>query len=808
MKPYQWLLLVVLVALTTFFIYRTSDTSPREKHGIDLNWRFTLSDPSGAHRVDFDDTGWRVVSLPHDWMIEQPVARDNPSGAANGFYPGGIAWYRKTLSPVNFEEDQRYFLVFDGVYMNSDVWFNGVSLGSHAYGYIGFHYDITSHIRTDTANVIAVRTDCSQLPVDRWYPGAGIYRHVHLVSTHHLHFPLQSNTVKTTVEDETATISVSIGIANEGERSRRFKLKSDLLDPDGNLLSSQITSRFLEAGQRMEVSESHTVEQPLRWSPDHPHRYRVKNYLVSNKRVLDNQSTAFGIRTVQFEPDSGLILNGEKVFMKGVCIHHDGGGFGAAVPEATWERRLVRLKKLGVNALRLAHNPHAPEVLDMCDSLGFLVINEMYDTWELPWEDQNGDFDFEETWREDLTRFIRRDINHPSVILWSLGNETIEQLEAPQRGIRWYRDLIELTRSLDPTREVTCAMHPGNASEGHEIPSSMIFLSPVVSYNYRTDSFASWREQYPRMVWIASETKPYNENHSEPFESISYLDNSWQDMTSAIAGQFIWAGIDYLGESMGWPDRGYRHGLLTTTGRIKPHAWYTASIYSEEPMVKLAVLDRHLADSLNRLDHNQLRWAAPPVARHWTFPHDTLEKQVLVYTNCQEVELTLNENHLQSLGRENFPDGVIRTRIPYVPGTLTVTGRYQAEDGTVTLVRDTLETAGKPASLAMEPDKPGMKADGKDVVHITTRVVDASGVQNPWSNHRVNYRVDGPARLELIDNGDPADHTPYRASSRRVLGGEHMVVIRSMPEPGDLIISATAEGLESARLKIESANRP
>jgi beta-galactosidase len=510
-----------------------------------------------------------------------------------------------------------------------------------------------------------------------------------------------------------------------------------------------------------------------------------------------------GFRSVGWDPGRGFLLNGEKVILKGVCLHHDGGELGAAVPMESWRRRFMLLKELGVNAIRFAHNPHSPEVLDLCDRMGFLVIDEMYDKWETGWDGEMNDW-FTDTWKEDLANFIRRDRNHPSVILWSVGNEVVEQLEDPVKAVEWYDNMIELVRSVDPTRMVTCALHPGNPERGNEVPSRMMHLSPVVSYNYRTDSFSSWHEKYPGLVFIATETKPYGTSRKKNYQEISFAGNSWNDMEEYVAGQFIWAGIDYLGESMGWPDRGFRHGLLETSGFIKPYAWYIGSRYREDPMVKLTVKDSIVADSLNRLKSWQSSWAGAPLADHWSFEPDGSLKEIVIFTNCNRVELHLNGRLVDTLRPASFEDGVIKKRIRYEPGRLVAHALYEESGGRNGKVSDTLQTSASAYALAMDPDREQIAPGNPELVHITTKVLDSLGILDPHSRHRVNYNVDGPGRIRAIDNGDLADHTPKGAVSREVRRGRQLLILQAGNEPGDVIVKASAEGLKPATVKIKT----
>ncbi|MCP4310522.1 MAG: glycoside hydrolase family 2 protein, partial [Bacteroidetes bacterium] len=668
-------------------------------------------------------------------------------------------------------------------------------LGSHAYGYASFHHDISALVRTDTLNVIAVRTDCGKMPADRWYSGAGIFRPVRLIATNSLHIPLRGEFISSGIDSTgEAEMKVSLEIQNDGRREQRFEIRYDIVDPGGRLVAEGKSTHFLESGETDTVVNHFRIQDPALWSPETPERYSVNCYLMDRNKLIDHTRTMHGIRSARFDPERGFVLNGEKKILKGVNLHHDGGELGAAVPMESWRRRLTILKELGVNSLRLAHNPHSPGLLELCDEMGFMVINEMYDKWE----------EITNHWESDLSGFIRRDRNHASVILWSLGNETIEQLDHPKRGVEIYSDLMELVKSIDPTREVTCGLHPGNERDGHEVPSSLMHVSPVVSYNYRTDSFNTWHSQYPDLVFIATETKAYATNTPEDYNVIDYSGNSWNDMEEFVAGQFIWAGIDYLGESAGWPDRGLRNGLMLTNGFIKPHAWYIGSVYRDDPMVKLTVVDKQLADSLNGLTSWQKSWVGAPLVDHWTFGRETDSGEVVVFTNCKKVELHLNSKLIVSLERSAFADGVIRSMVPYEPGKMVATAFFEDERGRKRQISDTLVTAGQPNSLSMRPDRRQLTANSMEVVHITTRVVDSAGTLNPNSRHRVSYTLDGPGKIRVIDNGDLSDHTSPDASSREVRRGKQLLILQAGSNPGDLIISASAEGLKPSRLKIKS----
>ena len=506
---------------------------------MDFGWKFFLGDPASAQAPGFDDGGWRKVNVPHDWSVELPVAESNPSGTAGGFFAGGIGWYRKTFSIPPEWKNRTFGLEFDAIFRNSTIWLNGRPVGGRAYGYMPQHYDVSALVRTDSANVIAVRADASIQPYDRWYSGAGIIRNVRLNVKEAVHIPTWGTAVTTPgVTPEKAGVALAVRVNNNGTAAARSRLSTRILDPGGRTVArGRSTDGTVPAGGGETFSQTFSVKDPDLWSPGHPALYRTVSTVTVDGRETDVAETPFGIRTVRFSPDSGLILNGAKTVMKGVCIHHDGGCTGAAVPVRVWERRLEILKDLGVNAIRFAHNPHAPEVLDLCDRMGFLAFDEIYDKWAMPWQPlwapsakispKAFAAEFHATWKRDLRDFIDRDRNHPSVVIWSVGNETIEQLRNPEKGVRILDSLVRFIHGYEPTRKVTCALHPGKASDGHEVPSRFMRSVDVVSYNYRTKDMADWHRLYPEVCWISAETKAYREDRPENWAETDYSNNSW-----------------------------------------------------------------------------------------------------------------------------------------------------------------------------------------------------------------------------------------------------------------------------------------
>ncbi len=777
----------------------------RIHHHIDFDWKFYKGDIEDANSIDFDDKQWQTVDLPHDWMVDGPILEDNPSGAAGGFFPGDIGWYRKTLTFSPEQKDKKVYICFDGIYRNSEVWINGKHIGGRVYGYISHYYDITPYVNFEIDNVIAVRVDGSVQPIDRWYSGCGIYRHVWLTIAEKLHIPVWGTYIITPIIDSaSAFVKIQTSIQNDYTSERNCRLMTRILDPSGREIDELIDEREIEAG-KLEIFEQQTlVKKPKLWGPDSPVLYKAVFYVYSGNKLVDTYETTFGIRRIEFDHQFGFELNHKKLILKGVCLHHDGGSIGAAVPDGVWERRLKILKEMGVNSVRLAHNPHAPEILDMCDRLGILVFDELYDKWVMPWQDEDkwtqeqiDDYkkNFEANWEQDFTDFINRDKNHPCVFIWSTGNETMEQLRDPNEAIRQLKRYVDKCHELDPSRAVTVALHPNGTNR-----SDMIHNVDVVSYNYRTSDFNGWHEMFPTYKWIASETKAYRNTVPEDWSKIDWSQNSWFHMDEFVVGQYIWAGIDYLGESRYWPDKGLRGGILYSNGFQKPYSSFTRSIYSQEPMVRIIAFDDVL---LNKLETDketwQESWYGPPVSDHWNYPERTGKYiEVFAHTNCESVELIVNKKSYGEKKLADFPDRMIRWEIPYEEGTVVAVGR----NGKKKVCRDELKTAGEPVRIVMSPDRNKMSADGKEIVNIEVVITDKKGVRVPRSTNEISFDVQGAGRLVGIDNGDMSDHSKSTDPQRQVRDGRLLLIVQAARERGDIVITAESEGLTSKPLKI------
>ena len=784
----------------------------RQRLLMDYGWRFTMGDATGAEAPGFDASGWRAVDLPHDWSIEGPYDEHAATTGRGGYLPTGIGWYHRAFRLPAGSRGRRVTIEFDGVYENSDVWINGHHLGRRPYGYITFHYDLTPHL-VPGENVVAVRVDNSRQPNTRWYSGSGIYRHVWLTVTDPLHVG-QWGTFVTTPEVDTAhaLVAVRTRMVNDDRRERRGTIRSTILDDSGREVARADLAFTLAGGAGADLSQQLRVEEPRHWSLETPSLYTLRTTVLDpTGRITDRTDTPFGIRHIAFDADRGFLLNGNRVKMLGVNLHHDGGPVGAAVPEAVWERRLHLLKAMGVNAIRTAHNPPAAEFLDLCDRMGFLVMNEAFDEWTHGKVEYGYHRYFAEWAERDLTDFLRRDRNHPSVVLWSLGNEIGEQ-HAPG-GHEVLRMLVEVARREDPTRPVTTGNDHIYADDGATTVEFLELLD-VVGYNYvdrwheRRELYAT-QDRHAHSDWkfIGTESGSVGGTRGEyslgddpdrvqPNYTTGMIraEQLWRFVAlhDWFAGDFMWTGIDYLGESR-WPRKNSTSGVLDLVGFPDDGYFFYQSRWTEAPMIHLFP--------------------------HWNWPgREGQVIPVLAYTNCDAVELYLNgrfmgEKRLEfprqgTSGGWNtyerpqvFPttaDLHLAWDVPYEPGVLRAVGK---RNGKVVAARE-VRTAGEPAALRLSVDRSEIRARERDVAHVQVEVVDADGVVVPTAGDLVRFTLDGPARLLAVGNGNPTDHGSYQTPERRAFHGLLLALIQSTDAAGTVRVTARADGLAPASLDI------
>jgi beta-galactosidase len=766
---------------------------------FDSDWAFFKGDAPGAEQRTFDDSGWRGISVPHDWSIEGPFDENATTGGDGAYLPSGVSWYRKTFQQSELKEGKRLFVQFDGVMANSEVWINGHSLGKRPNGYVSFHYDLTPHLRVGE-NVLAVRSDTTAQPASRWYTGAGIYRHVWLIEKHAVMFDRWSTFVTTPkIADDAVTVAVTTTAMNTGAKARTIRLRILLSDPDGNAVGTfETETKTLAPGEKAELGGEIVVKAPLRWAVETPRLYQARVSLSDVDEpdpaatILDLETVAFGIREFRFEPATGFWLNGRNLKIKGVCLHHDGGAFGAAVPLRVWEQRLEILRSLGVNAIRTAHNPVAPEFLDLCDRMGFLVMHEVLDAWTKAKREADGASFFAEWGLIDVRDTVRRDRNHPSIILYSAGNEIHDTLK-PESAKKTLASLIEVYHREDPTRPVTQALFRPNRSKDYH--NGLADMLDVIGQNYREREILDAHKQNPARKIIGTE----NGHQSRVWTALR--DNA------PYAGQFIWSGIDYLGESRRWPLIATDYGIVMRDGTLRPRSYERMSWWSETPMVHLTrrlgereppVIDPGY-ETAAQIQQQVLQQKEPDLRSNWT-PRDLSphEEAVEVFSNCDEVELVLNGHSLGSLSRPE--DARPRTwKVAYEAGTIRALGKNRGE----VVATHELRTAGAPAALRLVADRTRVTCHWDDVVAVEVAVVDAHGVLVPTADSLVEFSLTGPGVIAAVDNGDNASHESFQAPRRSAFEGRCRVYVKASAAAGRIVLSAAASGVKSASVELE-----
>ena len=755
---------------------------------FDNDWLFLKSDATGAEKPAFDDALWRRLDVPHDWSIEGPFAKNNPTGKGGGFLPAGIGWYRRHFKLPASDANQKVFIEFEGVMANSDVWINGAHLGKRPYGYVSFRYELTEHLNfgADKSNVIAVRVDNFGQPASRWYTGAGIYRHVRIIVTDPVHIDHWGTFVTTPyIASDRATVRVESTVVNRSGKPRNISLQVSILDTDDRTLkTASSTALRIDAGKSAALLQDVVLENPRRWDIDDPALYRVVARIREGKQILDDELVTFGIREFKFESDAGFWLNRKSFKIKGVCLHQDGSAFGAAVPLRVWERRLELLRELGVNAVRTAHNPPDPDFLNLTDRMGFLVMDEMFDVWTVA----KNPFDYHLYFREwsqiDTRDTVRRDRNHPSVIIYSTGNE-IRDTPKPELAKEILASLIAVFHENDPTRPVTQALFRPNVSKDYD--NGLADMLDVIGQNYRENEILAAYRQKPTRKILGTE----NTHTREAW--LALRDNPH------YAGQFLWSGIDYLGESPGWPMVAFNFGLLDRTGTPRPLAFQRQSWWSDKPMVHAT--RRVAATPLPPSDPGYGLDRRPQVLfSDWT-PRDTSphEENVEVYSNCEEVELFLNG---RSLGSKPRPadDAPRNWKVAFAPGILRAVGKNNGK----AVATHELKTAGKAARVMLSVDRSSITQHWDDVSHVMATVVDDAGVIVPDASDLITFKITGPGRVVAVDSGNNMSHEPFQASERRAYQGLCVAMTKAAAGSGKITLVATAPGLTSGMVIIDA----
>jgi beta-galactosidase len=789
---------------------------------FDQGWKFIKGDFLGAVAEQFEDREWTALDLPHDWSIAGPYSESEPSGRTGGYLPAGIGWYRKSFHLPHNLSGKRILLQFDGIYQCSDVWINGHHLGSRPYGFSTFHYDLRPHLHFgDGPNVVAVRVDNSHQPNLRWYSGSGIYRHTWLIQTGEIHIAPWGTVVRTAeVTASQASIDVSTRVMNEGDISATATLRTELRDQAGNVVQTFETVAEVPAGGEFVIDQTLKVLPPDLWSIATPHMYSAQQTVLVQHETVDAMTTPFGIRTIRFDVDRGFFLNEEHVKMNGVCLHEDGGAVGSAIPERVWERRFQLLKEMGCNAIRCSHNPPAEEFLNLCDRMGILVMDEAFDEWrEAKGQTPKYAYHryFDEWAPRDLADMIARDRNHPCIVLWSAGNEVPDQ-DVP-RGVETLRALIGIIRAGDPTRPITVACDQIAAEPASVLPAFLDELD-IVGYNYadrwrdrREKVYSIDRAHYPRRRFVGSES-PTPRGVRGKYEIDLNKDSPHQLLASNILleveqlqkfvqtydyviGDFLWTGIDYLGESA-WPFKSSNAGALDTCGFPKDSYFFYKSIWTKTPVLHLFP--------------------------HWNWKgSEGRIIPVYCFTNCDTVELFMNGKSFGVKGYE-FPrvgmegeydkypararalqtsaDLHLSWDVPYEPGTLKAVG---IKDGKVIEAVE-VSTSGEPAAVRLSADRTRIDTVWDDLSHVTVEIVDVQGRVVPDAENDVVFEVRGPGLIAGLDNGNPASHESYRGDRRKAFSGMALVLVRSNGQLGEIELTASAKSLRADTVRITSAS--
>ena len=792
--------------------------APGERRAsFDHGWRFAKGDPAGAAEPRFADGAWRALDLPHDWAIEGPFdPKINPHvGALPSF---GVAWYRKRFTPPAEAKGRRYSIELDGVMANARVFLNGHELGGRPYGYIGFALDLTPQLVFGAENVVAVRV-APEAESSRWYPGAGIYRHVWVDATGPVHVARWGTTVTTPeVTDAAAKVLVRTELRNEEAEAAAVSLETTVLDAAGRVVARAAAAPAVGPGGTEVVPVALAVDHPQRWDLDRPYLYTAVSTVKRKGAVLDRYETRFGIRTIEYGPEIGFRLNGRPVRFQGVCNHHDLGALGAAVNARAIERQLEILKRMGANAVRTSHNPPAPELLDAADRMGMLVMDEAFDMWGKP-KVANGHGKYFAEWSErDLRDLVRRDRNHPSVVMWSIGNEILEQADSD--GGKAARRLTDICHQEDATRPTTAGFN----QTWNAIRNGLADQVDIPGFNYGVREYSKILAEHPTWTIVGAETascvssrgvyhlpiEKYEKHPSLQLTSYDVIAPPWAycpdvefaglESSPRVLGEFVWTGFDYIGEPTpffpwdkprdpaDWPARSSYFGIVDLAGFPKDRFYLYQSQWTKAPMVH--------------------------VLPHWNWAgREGQPIPVMAYTNAEEVELFLNG---RSLGRKRkgaepveIPVGQkisddlrfssryrLLWQVTYAPGTL----RAVAYSGGQAVASDQVRTAGNPARVVIAPDRSRIHADGEDLSFVTVRIEDAEGNLVPDASDLVRFAVTGAGRIAAVDNGNAASLEPFQAEERKAFSGMALLVVRSKrDEKGEVQVTATATGLAPAR---------
>jgi len=834
-RPHRRLLLLFwIIAAFSLSVSVFAQVSFGKPEKINDDWWFCLGDPPEAQAVNYEYFGrarkenigwqlspvsqtvyrWQTIHLPHDWSVKETL---NPSlSSCTGYLPGGIGWYRKTIDIPHGNANDKVYIYFEGVYNRSEVFVNGHSVGKRPNGYVSFMYDITPFVEAGKTAVVAVRVDHSLSADSRWYTGSGIYRDVWLITAGPVHIAQWGVFYHTKSADKRkAVLTVDTELTNGTDKKADLMVTQQLVDTNGKEVAKASKNITVPALSNGKTTVDLTVSNPSLWSVKTPHLYKLKTTVSQNGQTIDETVTTTGIRTLTFDPDKGFALNGEWMKIKGVCIHHDAGVLGAAVPREVWKRRLQILKDLGSNAIRMSHNPQSPYMYEICDEIGLLVQDEAFDEWEFAkrkwlvgWNQgtpgYEGSFDFFEEWSDrDLADMVRRDRNHVSIFSWSIGNEIDypndpyshkildgssstsqptyggykpDQPNAERLGAIAKR-LVAVTKQYDTSRPVTAALAGVEMSNQTEYPATL----DIAGYNYTENRYEIDHSTYPERIIYGSE-------NGHGFAQWKYVrDNDY------IFGQFLWTGIDFLGEAGAWPARGSTAGLLTLAGYIKPRGYARHAIWSETPVAYL------FTSPIPGSAENR-GWFGEALP-YWNYTEGQLVR-INCHTNAAKARLILNGKEAGESKDYDDDTGIITWDITFSPGTLEVIGMDAAGNKTC---ENMIRTTGRPFALTTIIEDNTI-SDGKGLAQITVQVVDENGLPVLLSDDEVTCFIEGPARLLGLEAGNYRDMGNYSDNVHRTYRGKLMAYIQPTGEPGLITVRFTAPWLKPAEVILSTLN--
>lgn len=786
--------------------------SPREVKNIDFGWKFHLGDVNNAASPSFDDSSWRTVDLPHDFQIEQPwvaPAKGETSSksdaasnfrsrlSARGFKEMGIGWYRYTFTPEMSMKGKRILIDFEGIMLVGDVYLNGERIGGTDYGYVGFDIDITDKLKYGERNVIAVKADTRKPENSRWYTGGGLFRDVHLVFTSpDLYFT--RNGLYVTIPratEKNATVKMQSEITCNLNNTKTLKVEATIIDAKGNIVAQKTTDAPFSRAQRTceHTLDSVNIVNPHLWSCDTPYLYKLNMKLYRPDNTLaDETEENLGLRTIEYSPDFGLKLNGKKVLLKGIANHHTLGALGAAAYPRAIEKRLQLLKSWGFNHVRTSHNPYSKSFLDLCDKYGILVVDELYDKWldqfaggRTPWVN---------LWQYDIPEFIKRDRNHPSVVMWSLGNElqTYWNLPYADWGVTPYRMQRDLLHRYDNTRPITVAMHPRGRSHtelGDSLPAPLALETDVAAYNYRYMYFPGDAKRFPKMMFYQSEA---NTAMMGP--------NYFEMNLDKVIGLAYWGMIDYLGESQGWPVKGWSQGVFDISLEPKPIAYLLKSMFSTEPTVHIGIID----SGENSNVWNGVQVGTASMSDNWN-RKDGCTLSLYTYTNADEVELILNGKSL-GVKRNNISNPKERDKIrwdgiKYAPGYLEAVARTNSK----VVARHKIETTGEAVALKAEADNANWQSDGFDLQHVRVYAVDDHGERVHNASNLLLFSISGDASIVAVSNGDLSSDEAMTGNQRSLYNGSSLVILRAGRTSGKVTLKITSDKYKPVILKLSES---